>query len=344
MEEGISRLYREGSEKEPTSPLSTGFPEPRRLDIVEDGTAFTSSASIPSTPVSPQRQSVKFDDRIGKLQDEDDEKKEKKGYTHILRFGFFPPRGVVGKVITRLLALLIWYGVLWGTLGPLALPAPVPDASHSSGGRITCNASIEGHHDTSHYCTLDLSSSLTSVLDDHCPNKTHNEDYIVETSHPTRSGANAANCNITTGKGYLVGSPHSTGEGSNHVNDSNGTSCTKSFRQECIERCLCEDPSHHHEEHTLAGHFFGLFVLTIVSAFFGFLAHAIRLPHLFGMMIGGILLNNLPVVGVARNIDHDWSAGIRTGALVVVLIRGGLSMELSKSMCIYEWTYICTYV
>ena len=338
MEEGIGRLDQERNKKESMSPLSTGFLESQRIDIVEDGTAGTSSASIPSTPVSPQKQSVKFDNQVGKLQDGDDEKKKKKGYKHILRFGFFPPRGVVGKVITRLLAIFIWYGVLWGVLGPLALPAPVPEASHSSGDSIICNYS-EGHDDTAHYCTLDLSSSLTSVFEDHCPNKTFEEDYIVQTYHLTRNGANTTNsCNVTSGKENLVETPHSVGKGSSHVNTSNATSddgdCEKSLRQECIENCLCEDPSHH-EEHTLEGHFFGLFVLTIVSAFFGSLAHAIRLPHLFGMMIGGILLNNLPVVGVARNISHDWSAAIRTGALVVVLIRGGLSMELSESVCTY---------
>ena len=64
--------------------------------------------------------------------------------------------------------------------------------------------------------------------------------------------------------------------------------------------------------------------------FFGFLAHIIRLPHLFGMMVGGILLNNLPVVGVARNISHEWSDVIRMCALVIVLIRGGLSMNKSE--------------
>ena len=80
---------------------------------------------------------------------------------------------------------------------------------------------------------------------------------------------------------------------------------------------------------------FGLFMLTIVSAFFGFLAHIIRLPHLFGMMVGGILLNNLPVVGVARNISHEWSDVIRTCALVIVLIRGGLSMN--ESECGWGW-------
>ena len=339
MEEGISKLYWEGNERESTPPLSTGFPELQRVNVAEDGTAGTSSVSIPSTPVSPQKQSVRFDDQVERLQDRDDEEK-KKGYKHILRFGFFPPRGVVGKVLTRLLAIFIWYGVLWGVLGPLALPAPVPEASsHSSGDSIICNDSSGGHDDTAHYCTLDLSSSLTSVFEDHCPNKTLKEDYIVQTYHLARNGANTTNsCNDTSGKENLVETPHSIGKGSSHVNTSNATNsggdCKKSLHQECIENCLCEDPSHH-EEYTLEGHFFGLFVLTIVSAFFGSLAHAIRLPHLFGMMIGGILLNNLPVVGVARNINRDWSADIRTGALVVVLIRGGLSMESSKSACTY---------
>ena len=53
------------------------------------------------------------------------------------------------------------------------------------------------------------------------------------------------------------------------------------------------------------------------------------------MMVGGILLNNLPVVGVARNISHKWLDVIRTCSLDIVLIRGGLSMN--ESECRWEW-------
>ena len=40
------------------------------------------SASIPSTPVSPQKQSVKFDDQVGKLQDGDRREEEERIQAH----------------------------------------------------------------------------------------------------------------------------------------------------------------------------------------------------------------------------------------------------------------------
>ena len=106
--------------------------------------------------------------------------------------------------------------------------------------------------------------------------------------------------------------------------------------EECVQGCFCHESHKTHNFFDIPnGHFFGLFVFFWLKTFFGFLAHIIRMPHLFGMMVGGILLNNLPVVGVARNISHEWSDVIRTCALVIVLIRGGLSMN--ESECGWGW-------
>lgn len=316
MEEGISKLeYREGDIKRPVSPLSIGFTGPYDLDKLENGKAGSPSVSIPSTPVSHKPNSVTFDDKVKDLEADEEDEKKKKGYRKTLRFGFFPPKGVVGKILTRLLTILVWFGVMWGVLGPLALPAPPPDASHSSGGGLVCNSSSSSNdHDIDdHYCTFNLSHTFQSLSEEHCPNKSFEEDYIVNDPHSVRNGY-----------GPFVSMYNASGD----------LNCTPSGYQTCVEECLCatHPPSGHNEHDDLLdpppGHFFGLFMLTIVATFFGFLAHAIRLPHLFGMMIGGILLNNIPVIGVAKNISHSWSSVIRTSALVIVLIRGGLSMEM----------------
>jgi hypothetical protein len=75
------------------------------------------------------------------------------------------------------------------------------------------------------------------------------------------------------------------------------------------------------------GHFFALFVLLITSSLFGFAAKLLYLPPLTGMLISGFTLRNVPRIDVASNIHPLWSSTIRNFCLVVVLIRGGLSLD-----------------
>lgn len=296
MEEGIKDLDKRGSSPRALSPLSFGF-----LPVQEGDAGVEEDGASLRTPTSPRAAaSVTFSDTVqvkGAQGDMDKKKKtKKKDDGHTVRFGFIPPRGVVGKVLTRLLALLVWYGVLWGIFGDAALPAAPPAATTSVSG---CPNSSESM----------ASDCANFVFNLSCPHEHPNETHTIE---------------VISDNVYNS----STGGGGMEHEVSGGEVC--SSVEECVQGCFCETESHSGFFDIPDGHFFGLFMLTIVSAFFGFLAHIFRLPHLFGMMMGGILLNNLPVVGVARNISHEWSDVIRTCALVIVLIRGGLSMNESE--------------
>lgn len=78
------------------------------------------------------------------------------------------------------------------------------------------------------------------------------------------------------------------------------------------------------------GNLFGLFIILVFSALGGFLVSnipCIVLPSLFGMLIVGFLLRNVPGIDVAKHIDKQWSATLRSIALVVILIRSGLELD-----------------
>lgn len=77
------------------------------------------------------------------------------------------------------------------------------------------------------------------------------------------------------------------------------------------------------------GHFFALTVLLILSSIFGVFMKVFCLPPLLGMIIAGFLLRNLPN-DVISDINPVWSSTIRNIALVIVLIRGGLSLNLEQ--------------
>ena len=75
------------------------------------------------------------------------------------------------------------------------------------------------------------------------------------------------------------------------------------------------------------GHFFGLFILIVASALCGYLVKLFYLPPLTGMILAGCMLRNVPYIDVAADIHPLWSSTIRNIALVIVLIRGGLSLN-----------------
>lgn len=79
-----------------------------------------------------------------------------------------------------------------------------------------------------------------------------------------------------------------------------------------------------------AGHFFAFVLLLVVSSAFGVLAKWIFLPPLVGMIIAGFMLRNVPGIDFARHISNNWSSTSRNIALVLVLTRGGLSMDIKQ--------------
>ncbi len=85
-------------------------------------------------------------------------------------------------------------------------------------------------------------------------------------------------------------------------------------------------------ENALPGsNIFSLVVLLVVASFFGFLVRKIpfiTFPPLLGMLIAGFLLRNVPGISVAKHIDKQWSSTLRNTALVVILLRSGLGLDI----------------
>ncbi|XP_076458397.1 sodium/hydrogen exchanger 9B2-like [Babylonia areolata] len=59
----------------------------------------------------------------------------------------------------------------------------------------------------------------------------------------------------------------------------------------------------------------------------GYLINLVHLPPLFGMLIMGGILGNVPGIDVGRDIDPDWSSTARNMALTVILTRAGLGLD-----------------
>lgn len=78
------------------------------------------------------------------------------------------------------------------------------------------------------------------------------------------------------------------------------------------------------------GNIFGIFTVLVCASLGGFLTSHIpclMLPSLFGMLVVGFVLRNVPCCNVAKHIDSHWSATLRSIALVVILIRSGLELD-----------------
>ena len=79
------------------------------------------------------------------------------------------------------------------------------------------------------------------------------------------------------------------------------------------------------------GNMYSLFILLATASFAGFLVGKIpyvTFPPLLGMLIAGFLLRNVPGISVAKNINKQWSATMRNVALVVILLRSGLGLDI----------------
>ncbi|PVD38527.1 hypothetical protein C0Q70_01143 [Pomacea canaliculata] len=59
----------------------------------------------------------------------------------------------------------------------------------------------------------------------------------------------------------------------------------------------------------------------------GYVINLIKLPPLFGMLIMGGLLGNVPGIDVGRRIDPTWSSTARSIALTIILTRAGLGLD-----------------
>lgn len=196
------------------------------------------------------------------------------------------------RILTRLLVVGAWLGVLWAILGDAALPK-----KSSSSDYIHCvaKAKING-------------SGLDDDLNGTCEDNFH----ALEMFDNLTIGYCFDNC--VNQINFVV------------KNDSNEE--TNVYDLDVFNNASDLPVAKPHESPlTKEGQVFALVVLLMASAFGGFVARAIRLPSLFGMLVVGIMLRNINGIAVAKDIDHNLASLIRSIALVIILIRGGLSLD-----------------
>lgn len=99
------------------------------------------------------------------------------------------------------------------------------------------------------------------------------------------------------------------------------------------------------DEVTPQRNLFGIIVLIDVCIVCGWIISKIPmpklppLPPLFGMLLAGFALANIPVINVAAYIHNEWSSALRSIALAVILVKAGLDLDASalsrmKGACI----------
>lgn len=206
---------------------------------------------------------------------------------------------ITGRYITRIVVTITWCGVVWSLLGGSALPKQnlYDEICQVVSQNVTMNDSILLPDSLNN--TFYISSSELRVLSTFT-DKSLNQ-YVRIQIDSSEWCDNISSIQITNHNWSLL------------VLDAVSLGDAKGGRSG-----LVDIPN---------GHFFALIMLLIFSSICGFIAKLVHLPPLFGMITAGILLRNVPYIDLASNIQPSWSSTIRNIALVIILIRGGLSME-----------------
>ena len=76
-----------------------------------------------------------------------------------------------------------------------------------------------------------------------------------------------------------------------------------------------------------------LALIFLVGMLLGFIFSRLRLPGLLGMLLAGILLGPY-ALNLIDNSILDISASLRQLALVIILLRAGLSLDLNDLKCV----------
>ena len=195
------------------------------------------------------------------------------------------------RILTRLLVVGTWLGVLWAILGDAALPKKSESEDY-----ITC-VHLAGN-------------------DSNPCNETDTDDFSILGMFQSNTD------NITVGYSYVNCCVNQI----NFVIEEGSMTNSQIFDvfDDATHRPVAEG---HESIVTKEGQVFALVVLLMASALGGFIARALRLPSLFGMLVVGIMLRNINGIAVAEDIDHDIASLIRNIALVIILTRGGLSLN-----------------
>ena len=201
------------------------------------------------------------------------------------------------RILTRLLVVGAWLGVLWAVLGDAALPKKSKSSDY-----IHCVRAVN------------KTESDNSTITADCEEMDMDDLSIVGMFGNLSVGYSFVNCCVN--QINLV------------VQDDATDQIILARDINVFDNATHLPPEEPHESIvTREGQVFALVVLLIASAFGGFVARAIRLPSLFGMLIVGVMLRNINAIAVAEDIDHDLASIIRSISLVLILIRGGLSLD-----------------
>ena len=203
------------------------------------------------------------------------------------------------RILTRLLVVGSWIGVLWAILGEAILPKGLAETSTEYVHCVRAfNATEIGNDTLSSDCDELTMSDVVSVV-------RMFDNFSV--------GYSFVNCCVNR-LNIVVQS------------DAMDWSETIDVLDNATRRPVKEP---HESVVTKEGQVFALMVLLIASAFGGFVARVIRLPSLFGMLVAGIMLRNIDAIAVVEDIDDNVASIIRGIALVLILTRGGLSLDAS---------------
>lgn len=236
----------------------------------------------------------------------------------------------LGRYTTRVFVGLVWVGVLWAFLTSHALPRLYVEYLQSK---------IPKPCITDYFTVVsaDREQILNFLPQSWNESLSTSEDYgVVAVSNGSAMGSyevlllrqNAECLNIYEFKGFMLvvnNTVNASGSGGSEgvYTESPGVGTVDILEvvNPDLSTDLLDIP---------VGHFFAFALLLVVSSAFGVLAKWIFLPPLVGMIIAGFILRNVPGIDFARQISNNWSSAFRNIALVLVLTRGGLSMDIKQ--------------
>ena len=198
---------------------------------------------------------------------------------------------VFGRLVTRITMVLLWYGVVWSLLGNDAFPKEF----------VFSQSQLCLEFGRS-WNSRNVTDASEDMLNDKL-NFLNESNFLLD------------ECCLVSNSGRLnLSTVFQT-----CISDMNSSNASAQTFVDSSHILTIPD-----------GHFFALFVLLVFSAACGFFVQLLYLPSLTGMLIAGCILRNAPYVDFAADINPVWSSTVRNIALVVVLIRGGLSLNSTQ--------------
>ena len=233
-------------------------------------------------------------------------------------------RSTAGWYATRIAVVVLWCAVLWALLGDDALPA------RSKNETVVCLSALNDSDESS--LNSGALNSLINALDVNTTSllsEDISEQVLLlynESGSPSLGLVEISlseSCPSRLETTVLVTVPGNF-QNVSVVNASSSIDLRETIRTALVPRSSTSLLD------VREGHFFALAVLLVAAAIGGYLTGLLHLPPLLGMLLAGFLLANVPGISIAVDISNIWSASLRNIALVVILTRGGLSLDASQ--------------